>query len=222
VCVAYEWHRSRVQWEMQLGDANIICMCVYVCVYVDQYSLHQLYTALHSTALHCTLLQRLLGAACSSHSLHCPSTWRSGRERRVPLQESPNRGTYTYSLTHTLLHILSYTYSILYTLYSILYTLYSLLTPHSSRTINALKTQRRGVRASVRCSTTVGQSRCAAVSKVLRFISLHHIHTASILAPSVLTLTLTLLHVTHTHTQAPRGCAAGGRVGGGAGQYIEL
>jgi hypothetical protein len=211
-------------------------MCVYVCVYVYQYSLHQLYTALHSTALHCTPLQRLLGVTCSSHSLHCPSTWRSGRERRVPLQESPNRGTYTYSLTHTLLHILSYTYSILYTLYSILYTLYSilytlysilytlysLLTLHSSRTINALKTQRRGVRASVRCSTTVGQSRCAAVSKVLRFISLHHIHTASILAPSVLTLTLTLLHVTHTRTQAPRGCAAGGRVGGGAGQYIEL
>jgi hypothetical protein len=127
VCVAYEWHRSRVQWEMQLGDANIICMCVYVCVYVDQYSLHQLYTALHSTALHCTPLQRLLGVTCSSHSLHCPSTWRSGRERRVPLQESPNRGTYTYSLTHTLLHILSYTYSILYTLYSILYTLYSIL-----------------------------------------------------------------------------------------------
>jgi hypothetical protein len=70
VCVAYEWHRSRVQWEMQLGDANIICMCVYVCVYVDQYSLHQLYTALHSTALHCTVMQ-CTALHCTASLLYC-------------------------------------------------------------------------------------------------------------------------------------------------------
>jgi hypothetical protein len=189
-------------------------------------------TAFHCTALHstpkiawCDLLIALLALSSDVEKRAREASAAAGEPepRYIHVLSDP------YSLTHTLLHILYtlysilYTlYSILYTLYSILYTLYSLLTPHSSRTINALKTQRRGVRASVRCSTTVGQSRCAAVSKVLRFISLHHIHTASILAPSVLTLTLTLLHVTHTHTQAPRGCAAGGRVGGGAGQYIEL
>jgi hypothetical protein len=143
VCVAYEWHRSRVQWEMQLGDANIICMCVYVCVYVDQYSLHQLYTALHSTPkiAWCDLLIALLALSSDVEKRAREASAAAGEPepRYIHVLSDPYSLTHTlysilytlYSILYTLYSILYTLYSILYTLYSTLYTLYSLLTPHA-------------------------------------------------------------------------------------------